>query len=355
MLIEHQFCTYFDRRYLARGLVLYRSLERHCDRFTLRVFCMDSETKLALDRLGLPRMRTISLADLEAHDPALRSVKGTRSRVAYYWTTTPAVCLYSLEREPAIDHVIYLDADLEFYADPAPLLDELGDGSILLTPHRVSPDFVEGMDEVHGRFNVEFEVFRRDETGVAALRWWRDRCVEWCHDRHERGLYGDQNYLDEWPERFAGVRVLTHPGAGVAAWNVGAYRLERANGLPAVDGRPVIFHHFSSLEIHPAGPWARRLAARSATYRLTDGPVPLVWTTGWRLTGHQLEVLWDPYVARLSGALAELEEVVGPDAVRPPSLRPRSAAFQLLRRRLPRSLRNAYWRVRIGRERRALR
>jgi hypothetical protein len=344
--MPQHFCTYFDWRYLARGLVLYRSLAQHCENFTLRVFCMDGRTKAALDRLNLPHLIAIQLAELEAHDPALLAVKGTRTPVEYYWTATPAICLYSLERETGLEHIVYLDADLKFYADPAPLFDELGDGSILLMPHLPASEFGEGPDRACGRFNVAFEVFRRDENGLSALHWWHDRCIEWCYERHQAGRYGDQKYLDDWPERFAGVQVSRHPGAGVAAWNVGDRRLEPQNGRLLVDGRPLIFHHFSSLELHPADPIARWIAGRSAAYRLTPAPAPLVWTTGWRVSERELDLLWDPYVADLGRALGELQQVTDAGVLRPPSLRLRRAAFQVARRRLPRRLRAAYWRAR---------
>lgn len=337
------FCTYFDRRYLAQGLVLYRSLERHCPEFRLRVFCMDDGTKAALDALALPHLVTISLEELEAHDPALRSVKDTRSMVEYYWTATPAICLFCLEREPELDHIIHLDADLEFYADPALLVDELGDGSVLLTPHRPAPEFEFGMEEFGGFFNVEFELFRADPVGLSALSWWHERCIEWCYKRWiPFRRYGDQAYLDEMARRFEGVVASAHPGGGLAPWNVGGHRLERRNGGLLVDGQPLVFHHFTSLELHANGPLAHRLARRSRAYRLTAAPVPLVWTAGWRLTESQLDMLWEPHVARISAALAELEAVAG-EVGNPRQLRPRRAAFHVLRRHLPGPLRSLYW------------
>ncbi len=54
------------------------------------------------------------------------------------WTGTAAVLRDSLEQEPGVATMTYLDADLMFFADPSPLFDELDGRSILITPHRHS-------------------------------------------------------------------------------------------------------------------------------------------------------------------------------------------------------------------------
>lgn len=342
------FCTLFDRNYLAHGLVLYRSLLEHCEGFSLRVYCMDEETERALRALALPGVQPVALSELERADPELLAVKPTRGLVEYYWTATPSVCLHALEHEPELELITYLDADIAFYADPQPLFEELGDGSVLLTEHRSAHSFGSWVEELTGRFNVVFESFRRDADGLGALRWWRERCLEWCYERFEPERYADQKYLDQLPARFGGVRVINHPGAGLAPWNVARYRVTRgANDELCADGTPVIFHHYQSVELHPATPAARRLAARTNAYRLTPGPEPLVWTTGWRLSERELTVLWDPYVASLSQALSDLREALGPGLLpRFSAPRPQRVGFHLLRRRLPPVARDIYWRTR---------
>lgn len=346
--MAHEFCTCLDRRYLARGVALHRSLAKYCADSKLRVFCLDSETRTALDRLSLPGVIVTPLEELEAYDPRAAATKPTRSRVEYAWTLGPSSCLYVLDHEADVELVIRVDADLGFHADPGLALAELGSGSVLLTPHGHAPEFVRvpgRAEKWGGTFNVQFEAFRRDDEGLGALRWWRDRCVEWCFDRYEPGRYGDQKYLDELPRLFPGVKTLEHVGAGLAPWNVAGHTVEKRDEALLVDGQPLIFHHYQSLEVHPATASALRIASHTRAYRHTSGPVPLVWTTGWRLTDHELDLLWEPYVRALSEAMAEVREVAGPLAD-PPRLRWRRAAFHVARRRVPVRARDAYWRAR---------
>jgi FkbM family methyltransferase len=238
---------------LARGLALIESMQRvETAACTIFVVCMDEMTHIVLRRLALPNVRPVPLHDVESHDEELLAAKPTRSLVEYYWTLTPTVVLRILERHPEIDQLTYLDADLLFFSSPQPLFDELSEASILIHEHRFS-DRQKALATHSGRFNVGLMTFRRDAHGLAALRWWRMRCLEWCFARYEQGKMGDQLYLNDWPERFQGVVVLAHPGGGVAPWNHDQYDIGlSATGEVTVDQRPLIFYHFHSLKVFNA-------------------------------------------------------------------------------------------------------
>ena len=240
------FCTYFDRNYLSRGLALLKSLEKHAGDFRLFVLCMDDAAFDSLARLRNARMEPIRLADLEAHDAELAAVKGTRSKIEYYFTCTPSLPLFILEKHPDVNLITYLDADLFFFADPQPLFEELGDGSVGIIGHRFPPRLKDR--ERYGLYNVGWLNFRRDERGLACLRWWRERCIEWCFDREDAGRFADQKYLDDWPTRFPGVVVIQHEGANVAPWNVEPSKLRLSGDNVLVGNEPLIFFHFHGLK-----------------------------------------------------------------------------------------------------------
>ncbi len=257
--IGYYFCTYFDRNYLTRGLALYNSLRQHCKRpFVLWILCFDGETYDILARLDLPGVRLISQQEFEAGDEELLRAKANRSRIEYYWTCTPSLPLYVLRRNPEVDIITYLDADLYFYSDPQPIFDELGDGSILIHEHRYAPEYAH-LADTSGIYNVGWMSFRRNDNGLSCLHWWRERCLEWCYAHVEDGKFGDQKYLDDWPERFPGVVVLQDKGAGLAPWNIIQYRLEQINSRIVIDGQPLIFFHFHGFRcvhervVKPAG------------------------------------------------------------------------------------------------------
>ena len=242
----YHFCTYFDHNYLPRAMCLYRSLERHCPDFRLYALCMDDDCCRRLTESHLPRVVPIRLADFERDDPELLQTKANRSRVEYYYTCSPCLPLYLLEHHPEIDLITYCDADLYFFADPTPVLDEMEGYSIGIIEHRFTPRLHKYAK--YGTYNVGWLSFRRDNNGLACLRWWRERCIEWCYSRNEDGKFADQGYLNDWPERFCGVRVIEHKGGNVAPWNVGNYVVSSGDKGLWVDDQPLLFYHFAGLK-----------------------------------------------------------------------------------------------------------
>lgn len=240
------FCTYFDSHYLTRGLSLYLSLRAHCPSFQLWVLCMDTSTLDCLEQLDLPEVIPVPLEEMESYDSQLLALKGTRSKIEYYFTCTPSLPLYILRNWPETPMVSYLDADLFFYHDPAPLFYEIAGHSIAFIEHRYNPNLQHRLK--YGRFNVGWLSFRNDEHGLACLRWWRERCLEWCYDRVEQDRYADQKYLELWPGLFSGLHIVQHKGANLAPWNISNYSISYHSERVWVDEKPLIFFHFHGFE-----------------------------------------------------------------------------------------------------------
>jgi hypothetical protein len=278
---RREFCTLFDSNYLFKALAMYDSLERHCPSFHLTAFCFDVEAEQLLVQLSLPNLSTVSVRELESYDEELVSVKADRTRLEYCCTATPSLPLFMFGKRPELDEVTYLDADLFFFRDPEPLFEELGEESVLIIPHRFPRHLRH--HEVNGLYNVQFLTFRRDENGLACLRWWHDRCIEWCYFRLEDTRFADQKYLDEWPNRFAGVHVLRHKGGGLAPWNVGSYQLLGEGDTVMVDEDPLVFFHFHKVRLRSDGSY--------------DWQAP-----GYPVSGAVRTVIYEPYLQALEEA-----------------------------------------------------
>jgi len=209
----------------------------------LWVLCLDEQTIDILTRLQLEHVRLVDVRELEAADPELAATKFGRLPVEYYWTCGPAFLLYVLNQDRDAAALYYLDADTYCFSDPTPLEEELDGHSILLAPHggaaRVSDD-----TRRVGNFNVGLIGFRRTSDAVGCLERWRAQCIEWCFDRFEDGKFGDQAYLDEWPDRVRDTAFLRHEGAGVAPWNAIDKKLSLEGARVMVGTRPLMFYHF---------------------------------------------------------------------------------------------------------------
>src|SRR3954452_24401428 len=100
--MHREFCTLFDSNYLFKAVAMHRSLLRHSPDFTLTAFCFDELAKATIDRLALPHLRTVSLAELEGADAGLLSTKCDRTPVEYCWTATPALPRHMFRTRPEL-------------------------------------------------------------------------------------------------------------------------------------------------------------------------------------------------------------------------------------------------------------
>lgn len=232
---EH-FVTLFDSKFLPMGMALHGSLMAHATPFHLWILCMDRLVEDQLEQLALPNVTLIPLCEVETKE--LLDVKPGRTAAEYCWTLTSFTPQFVFERDLNVERVTYLDADLFFFDAPQILLDEFSRSGkhVLITDHNYAPEYDQSRKS--GRFCVQFMTFRRTPEAYVVMKWWQDRCIEWCFSRFEDGKFGDQMYLDSWPVRFASeVHILSQQDRTLAPWNV-AYVLD----VKQSPHKPVFFH-----------------------------------------------------------------------------------------------------------------
>jgi len=238
---EH-FVTLFDSKFLPMGMALHESLMSNAQPFHLWIICVDELVEQQLNGFSLDNVTLIPLREMETAE--LLAVKLDRTRSEYCWTLTPFSPQAVFDRKPEVQRVTYLDADMFFFDDPKILIEYFvkSGKSVLLSEHAYDPRY--DQSAIHGRFCVQFMTFTNSRPAKTILRWWQERCLEWCYARLEDGKFGDQKYLDVWPELFKNdVYVLEPVSKTLAPWNVNYF-------ADLLDGNiDPVFYHFHGLRL----------------------------------------------------------------------------------------------------------
>jgi hypothetical protein len=231
--MHKHFVTLFDKNFLAHGLALNESLMRSVDSYTLWVICMDEITFNVISSMKLQSLRLIKLEDVETK--SLLGVKNDRTTAEYCWTITPFAPDFVFDVDPSIKEITYIDADMyvlnkkinNIFAEF-----EKSKKSVLITKHAYSPEY--DLSEISGIFCVQFMIFTRDSSSYIRKNW-QEQCIEWCFNRYENDKFGDQKYLDEWPEKYSDdVHILEQESLMLGPWN--------STRFPYSDGAAWHFH-----------------------------------------------------------------------------------------------------------------
>jgi len=246
------FSVIIDENYISRLNALLFSLKKKCKDFNFFVISLDTKTYDYF--LNIKHCIPISIQEIHDFYPELDIIENERDRVSYIFTLSPYYPSYILEKYQELDHICSLDVDQFFFSSPRPIFDLLADFSVLITPHRFSQKLLDLNFERFGRFNVSFQVFKRDSIGIACLKLWREQCLNWCFDREEYGLYADQKYLDTWHKEFGNqIYEIKHKGLGLAPWNIENVVIQKRKDKIFVDNELLILYHYQGLKILSEG------------------------------------------------------------------------------------------------------
>lgn len=244
---SNNYTTLFNKSYLAKGLMLCRSLERVDENFRLYLFAFDDETEQAAQRMAFKHVTVIPLWQLEDYCSDLLKDKGNKSMGEYCWTCKGPSMQYCLDKYK-LDSICYLDSDLFFFKTPMMLLEESCSADVILTLHNFYK--IDYLGESNGFHCAQFMAFKNNENGRKVLDWWTGLCLDWCYARHEEGRFGDQKYLDTFADYWEGVHDIEQTGC-CGPWNIKRYQIinEGGNILIEENGvrNPLVFYHFHFL------------------------------------------------------------------------------------------------------------
>lgn len=235
----YNLCTYFDKNYLAQGLTLYRSLSRQQSKFLLWILCFDDTTFSILEKLNLSSVKLLRESDITMFDNRLLEAKSDRPLIQYYYCFTAALINYVFHVHTETGSVTYIDADMVVYTSLSEIIHE-EDRDISIIEHHLQNA---NPKNYHGKFNVSIIYFKRSENALSCLKWWGDMTL--VSTKLGDGVWGDQMYLDEFPEKFKDVHIISDVSIGAAPWNVELYGVTRGEGKVMINGTCLKVFHFA--------------------------------------------------------------------------------------------------------------
>jgi hypothetical protein len=154
------------------------------------------------------------------------------------------------------ERIFYFDPDIVVCNRFDDLWRALESHAILLTPHQTHPEVElqaildnEHCCLRHGVFNLGFLAVRMIGQGRQFISWWADRARRYCYDEVENGLFTDQRWVDLAPAFFDDIAIIRDPQYNVATWNLTHRRATgRAPFDIQINGRPLVFYHFSGFD-----------------------------------------------------------------------------------------------------------
>ena len=236
--------------YLDKVLILAESVKKNSDDYYFVFVCNDKKMKISI---GQPIDEIIFIEDLNIPNFVQWSFCHT---IVELCTAVKPFAMNALLMRNDVEHVVYLDPDIQTYCSLAILEPHLQQNSILLTPHIThyeverSGIYNNEMSALrHGIYNLGFICVKNDNTGNEFARWWADRLYEFCQDNIPMGLFTDQKWIDLVPAVFDNVKILREKIFNSAPWNISTRSIYfGADNRPMIEGEDLIFYHFTGID-----------------------------------------------------------------------------------------------------------
>ncbi|BAQ61444.1 glycosyltransferase [Geminocystis sp. NIES-3708] len=161
-----------------------------------------------------------------------------------------------LIEEYNFDQVVYLDPDIELFSPMESVFLALDNGSnFVITPHITKPSEENtypgdiGVMQ-SGIYNLGFIAVNNSHQVINFLHWWGRKLRFYCVNEQHNGIFVDQKFVDLLPAFYDNVKILKDTNINVAYWNLLQRNLEKKEQSWFVDGQPLVFFHFSGININ---------------------------------------------------------------------------------------------------------
>ncbi len=141
-------------------------------------------------------------------------------------TSIKPYCLEWVFNNKKCDNVLYMDPDILVFNKLDHIWNELGNHSMLITPHvtsieeKFSGQITEEGLLFSGLYNLGFIGVHNDDNSRLMLKWWQNRLENKCFVDVNKSYFYDQRWMDFLPCFFdTKVKIDRHLGCNLAPWN----------------------------------------------------------------------------------------------------------------------------------------
>lgn len=248
--MKAQVFTICSNNYLAQATVLGNSLLKYNPFLKFSIVLIDKRS----EKVRYEELKDFELIHIEEifHDAQQLALK--YNIIEFNTAVKPLVFQYFISRGES-DKVIYFDPDICIYNKLDPVIEQLDENQIILTPHILSPITEDGRypdDNAFlkfGVYNLGFLGARNGPETTKMLKWWKDHTFLKGYINLQKGQYTDQLPMSLVPILFHNVNILRHPGLNMAPWNLHERFLDNVQEeFTLATGEKLVFYHFSDFK-----------------------------------------------------------------------------------------------------------
>jgi hypothetical protein len=255
--------TICSNNYVKMAMVLIKSARKHHPNAKLYL-CL-ADTKKDEEGFYPADCELITAADLEI--PEFCQFAFRYDVLEFNTAVKPYMFQQLIKR--GHDAVLYFDPDIEIFAPLDDITQRLeGGASFVLTPHLLQPAEGESVPDdvailLAGVYNLGFLGVGATSEAHAVLAWWARRLYYQCVNDQRNGLFVDQRFIDLVPGFANNVSIVRASNHNISYWNLASRNLTQAADRWFVDGKELVFFHFSGFDCRNR----TRLSKHSATFR----------------------------------------------------------------------------------------
>lgn len=238
--------------YLAQAKILAESLQATNPDYEFVIGLCDRIDGSTVDPAALAGLNL-----LQVHELGIEGFADMTDRYDITELNTavkPFYIQYFFDTRPDLETVIYFDPDIEVFDKLTGIEEGLAGHNIVLTPHFYTPIFdnksrTEQQMFVNGIYNLGFLAVKRSKETFKFLHWWMTKLRTECYMDIQNGMFVDQLYCNMVPLYYEGVKIDKYPGYNISYWNLHERTLTEENGKYFVNGKPLVFYHYSGIDV----------------------------------------------------------------------------------------------------------